>query len=352
MGSHDGLTEQLESKRAQIEELRVRLRDEAIQPSTVEPQDAMASLEDQLDVLRQSENELLDALFQSDPITHANRSVSAPTIEQLRAALRPGELLLVSYDLTTQVVVIALSAKEQATFTLDDPDSLAAQLNALWRDFGGRKLGHAARRTLSPVLMGLSQQVLGPLEDLLTSASTLLWSPDPSLRAVPLAALPLGESMVADGVEIIGLHSLRSLLNLRDLRETGTHRDVALLSDPSRPSAESFPELRQLGVQLRGLRHGNLAQMMGKAGRSGDSRLLVLPPQLSAAHRRAQLAMTNGPSLTSLRPAKPDDRYIRVLAAELAKGGALLESIKTAQGAARRTRRDPLGWASLVLWLD
>jgi tetratricopeptide (TPR) repeat protein len=351
-GDHDEVTEQLKSRRAQIEELRARLRDEAIQPSTVEPQHVLASLAEKLDSARHSETELLDALSQSDPVAHANLSVSGPRTEQLQAALRPGELLLVSYDLKEQVVVIGLSAKEQVTFTLDDPEALIAELNALWRDFGGRKLGHAARRALSPLLMDLSQRLLLPLDDMLKSASTILWSPDPSLRAVPLAALPLGETVLSERVEVIGLHSLRSVLMPRDLGNTGTPRGLVLLPDPSRPSAESFPELRELGVQLRGLRHGNLAQMMGGASQTGALRLLVLPPHLSAGHRSAQLEGTDGPSITSLRPVEPDDRYIRVLAAELEKGGALIESTNTARRAARRKRRDPLGWASLLLWLD
>ncbi len=234
---------------------------------------------------------------------------------------------------------------------LPAPELIEVELDALWKQYGGRSVGLVGRRALKAHLASLSERILQPVSTLLETAQTIFWSPDPALRSLPLAALPLDQFALSERAEIVGVESLRALL-----RQSGQGRDVNLsslriLADPAQPTSSSFSDLGSLRRQLRGLRRGEPAVLLEAPQDSGTA-LLVLPPRLSAEHRSFSLSMAHGPSLASLRSAERGDRFLRVLADKLEKGDPLSQAMKGAQTAARRKRSDPLGWAALMLWLD
>ncbi len=338
--------------RAEIEALRAQSRDEAVQPSSEDPQQAIDKVLEQLVSARQKESTLLSHLRAVDPAVHANLSVSGPTAGALREALAPGEVLLVTYDLDDQMIVFALSLEGKRVFSLPSPQSLVSDLATLWRDFGHRRASPAVRRKLTAVLADLSARTIEPAADLLRGAHTVFWSPDSSLRALPVAALPIDGVELSEHAQIIGLESPRALLHHRAFSEQDRPRRLHLVADPSHPGAPKSRDLRRLGAELRVLKRTGLASgTEASSGRNGLP-LAVLPLRLSIRHRLAYLAGSSGPSLTSLRRADQDDPFFRFLAEELADGSGVRESVKRARDKARKRRRDPLGWASALLWFD
>ena len=340
---------------AQIEELRLQLRDEAISPMREEPTRAGLSVAEQLADCRAREKELLGAMAASDPGSYTDRRVSPPQVDQLRGALNPGEVLLLSYDLSDSVVVIALSAREQEVYSLGAPALLAAEIEALWREFGSRRVGVAARRKLAAALGAWGERLLQPASALIGAAHTVFWSPDPSLRSLPLAALPLGSIVLSDGAEVIGLESPRALLGWRDSQAQPRPWELRVVADPAEPSSLSDPDPLQLGAELRA-RRGRGLIVSKREVNSGElpSRdpVWLAPPRLSAAHRLAQLKGARGPSMVSMRHAEIDDPFLSVLAVEFARDTGLRQAIAKAREVAKKRRRDPLGWAAVMLWFD
>jgi len=312
----------------------------------------MAELMEQLSTIRTSEIELLEVVAALDPNAHATLSVVPPSSAQIQGALGAGEVLLLSYDLEEQIIVLAVSAQEQFVFTLPAPELIAVEVASLWDQYGGRRVGLADRRELKAHLASLSERILRPVSPLLETAKTIFWSPDPALSSLPLAALPLNELALSDRAEIVGIQSLRTLFRQGGQGSPANFSSLKILADPAQPGAGSSSDLSSLRRQLRGLRRGELAAMLEEPHQDSRTALLVLPPRLSAAHRLSYLSMNEGPSLSSLRSAERGDRFLRVLGDELEKGESLSQAMKAARAAARRKRSDPLGWAALTLWFD
>ena len=347
-----GAAEDLRRMRGNIEKIRSRLRDEAIQPSAEDPAQMMTDLLEQLSRAREEEAELLEALAAEDARAHATQSVAPVSSAQLQGALAPGEVLLISYDLDEEIVVLAVSAKDQVSVSLPDPASIASELDRLWQQYGGRRVGPANRHKLKVQLESLSERVLQPLNPLLETARTIFWSPDPALRLLPLAALVLDEKLLSERAQIFGVQSVRTLLESKRAGNGTSFSSLRVLADPAQPSSTSSSDLSSLRRQLRGLRRGDLAAVLGGGLERQGGELLVLPPKLSATHRLSYLSMTEGPSLFSLRSAQTEDRFLQVLARELEQGETLTSAMKGAMTVTRRKRLDPLGWAALMLWLD
>jgi hypothetical protein len=252
------------------------------------------------------------------------------------------------------VILLAASSTGLAQWQLQGaPAQISLELAELWEQFGGRRVGFGLRRKLSPVLESWTERAILPGAEFLSEADTILWAPDESLRSLPIAALPLGGRSLGERATVLGLHSLRGAENFRAGLGLPAAGGLVLVPGVTERSAVARPDLRTLGAQLRGLRAGtsSVASFAGPGG-PATSKLPVVAATVSDRQRSDLLAASVGVVLEATRPALERDRFIQKLREGLEKNGSVLDSFKSAQSAARKVGRDPLGWASLTLFLD
>ena len=80
--------------------------------------------------------------------------------------------------------------------------------------------------------------------------------------------------------------------------------------------------------------------------------MLVVSARVSDRRRAVLRAASVAGLLESARPVLKEDRLVRTLGEELVAKRSVLEAFRAAQTEARKIGRDPLGWASLTLFVN
>ncbi len=344
----------LAAVRSRIDQLRRQLRDAAARPSLEDPTAHSADLLQQLSEARKDEREVLHRLGASDPRFLAEVSVVPVSGTELRGELAAGTVLLASYDLVGRIAMFAVGPSKVTAWQVEGtPAQQRSKLDQLWQEFGGRRVSLRLRHKLRGRLAVWAKRLLAPGAAELESASTILWAPDKALRTLPIAALPLANGILGERSTVLGVDSLHGDLADPTAKPAGAAVALSIVDGVAERTAVAVPDLETLASQLRGLRRGN--SVLSGTGSSRvaatGTRLLLLSARVAERQRVGLRELAGGARLVSSRPVLAEDRFVRRFTQELQSGNSILSSFEQAQRRARQVRRDPLGWASLTLFV-